>query len=88
MPQALDYKTTDNGPLTFRTMIADHHTYDFDDDPAIGESRSLWSVVLSSFFFLTSPYRQPQSRLHGRARYGAGPAPVVIAGNFPNPDRA
>lgn len=58
-------------------MIADRHPCDFADDPAIGESRSLWSLVVSSFLFLTSPYRQPQSRLHGRARYGAGPAPVV-----------
>jgi hypothetical protein len=54
---------------------------------AFGGVRGLWSVVLSSLAFLTSPYRQPQSRLHGRARYGAGPAPVVVRMVF-NPTRA
>lgn len=69
-------------------MTPAHHLYDSEEDIAIGESRSLWSMVLGLWSFFTSPYRQPQSRLHGRARYGAGPAPVVVAGNFPNPDRA
>ena len=68
-------------------MTTNPSAHDLAEDIAIGESRSLWSVLVAACDFLTSPYRQPQSRLHGRARYGAGPAPVVVRMVF-NPARA
>ena len=80
---AAEYRTTDH-------MTTDRQSHSKTNDTATGGFGSQLSVVRRRLVLIlaTSPYRQPQSRLHGRARYGAGPAPVVMRMDFTNPARA